>query len=393
MDFNIGNKPVGKQHPVFFIADIASNHCGDLVKAKELIHACAESGVDAVKMQNFSAETIVSDYGFKTLGNVKTHQSAWKTSVFDSYKAASIPFEWTLELKDLTENLGMAYFTSPYSIELVHAVAPYVAAFKLGSGDITWHEEIATMATYDKPLLIATGAATMEEVRMAMDVALKYSQQVLLMQCNTNYTAKHGEPEELTRERFASINLKVLDTYARHFPDVPIGLSDHTHGSLTVLGAVGLYDCCAVEKHFTLDSSQVGQDHPFSMMPQEWQNMVDETAALKAQLQIDMSFEERLNLTKDAVDRPDYLMLAIGDGVKKLQANEMNTVIVQRRAIRAARSLQVGEQLRREDLVVLRPCPKDAFPPFQIDQLLGKSLAQPVALGEHIQQQHLAEAI
>lgn len=393
MNVKIGRKTVGNDQSVYFIADIASNHCGDLVKAKELIHACAASGVDAVKMQNFNAETIVSDYGFKTLGKVKTHQSAWKTSVFDSYKAASIPFEWTLELKELTESLGMDYFTSPYSIELVHAVAPYVSAFKLGSGDITWHEAIATMATYDKPLLVATGATMMEEVRMAMDVALKRSQQVLLMQCNTNYTAKHGEPEELTRERFASINLKVLDTYARHFPGVPLGLSDHTHGSLTVLGAVGLYDCCAVEKHFTLDSSQEGQDHPFSMMPHEWQNMVDETAALKEQLQADMTFEERLNLTKGSVDRPDYLMLAIGDGVKKLQPNEMNTVIVQRRAIRAARSLKVGEQLRREDLVELRPCPKDAYPPFQIDQLLGKTLTQPVALGEHIQQQYLSERI
>lgn len=391
MNFKIGNKNIGVNEPVFFIADIASNHCGDLEKAKDLIHACSESGVDAVKMQNFSAETIVSDYGFKTLGKIKTHQSSWKSSVFDSYKAASIPFEWTLELKELAESLGMSYFTSPYSIELVHAVAPYVAAFKLGSGDITWHEEIEAMASYDIPLLIATGAATIEEVEMAMNVALKNSQKVLLMQCNTNYTARHGEPQELTRERFASINLKVLDTYSKHFPGVPLGISDHTHGSLTVLGAVGLYNCCAVEKHFTLDSSQEGQDHPFSMMPHEWQNMVNETATLKQQLKSNMTFEERLSITKAAVNNSEYLLLAIGDGVKKLQTNELNTVIVQRRAIRAARSLRVGEQLRREDLVVLRPCPKDAYPPYQIDLVLGKTLVHPIAQGEHIQQMHLSD--
>jgi len=388
MEFKIGNKLVGKNHPVFFIADIASNHCGDLTLAKELIHACAESGVDAVKMQNFSAETIVSDYGFKNLGNVKTHQSAWKTSVFDSYKAASIPFEWTLELKELTEQLNMAYFTSPYSLDLVKAVAPYISAFKLGSGDITWHEEIAAMAAFDLPLLIATGATNMEEVRMAMQVALAHTQKVLLMQCNTNYTAKHGEDEALTRERFSSINLKVLETYAQYFPEVPLGLSDHTHGSLTVLGAVGLYDCCAVEKHFTLDSSQEGQDHPFSMMPQEWQQMVNDTTALKQVITAEMPPEQRLEYVKEAVDRPDYLMLIIGDGIKKVQANEANTVIVQRRAIRAATQLPAGHKLRKEDLVVLRPCPPDAFVPYQMETLVGQVLTQAVEQGEHLNAQH-----
>lgn len=389
MSFKIDNRRIGVNEPVYFIADIASNHCGDLQKAKELIHACSESGVDAVKMQNFSAESIVSDYGFKNLGNVKTHQSKWKTSVFDSYKAASIPFEWTLELKELTEKLNMAYFTSPYSLELVHNVAPYVSAFKLGSGDITWHEEIEAMVSYDKPLLIATGATTLEEVKMAMNIALKNNSNVLLMQCNTNYTARHGEPEEVTRERFSNINLSVLETFGKLFPHVPLGLSDHTHGSLTVLGAVGLYDCCAVEKHFTLDSSQEGQDHPFSMMPHEWEQMVEETAALKKTINEGMSFEERLDLTKEAVDRPEYLMLTIGDGVKKLQENEKNTVIVQRRAVRVARNLEIGETLKREDLVVLRPCPIDGFPPYQIGDLLGKEIKSPVFQGEHLQEKHL----
>ena len=149
MSVKVGSHIVGVDHPVYFIADIASNHNGDLIHAKELIHACSESKVDAVKMQNFNAETIVSDFGFKNLDGVKTHQSAWKTSVFDSYKAASIPFEWTLELKELTEKLGMDYFTSPYSLELSKAVEPYISAFKLGSGDITWHEQIKLMSSFN----------------------------------------------------------------------------------------------------------------------------------------------------------------------------------------------------------------------------------------------------
>ncbi len=389
MDFKIGAKKIGQSEPVFFIADIASNHGGDLSLAKELIHACKESGVDAIKMQNFSAETIVSDHGFKNLGDIKTHQSSWGVSVFESYKAASIPFEWTLELKSLTEELGMAYFTSPYSPEIVKAVAPYVAAFKLGSGDITWHEEIEVMASYDKPIVIATGASDLSDVEMAMRVALENSNKILLLQCNTNYTAKHGEPESVTMERYSNINLRVLGSYAQLWPNIPLGLSDHTHGSLTVLGAVGLFNCCAVEKHFTLDSSQTGQDHQFSMMPSEWSRMVKETAALKAVLKSNMSYYQRLEIVKQHVDRPDFLELAIGDGVKRVQKNEENTVIVQRRSIRAARPLITGQILRKEDLVVLRPCPEDGFPPYVLGNLLGKTLNQDLEKGQYLQRNHI----
>ncbi|MFD0763852.1 N-acetylneuraminate synthase family protein [Mucilaginibacter lutimaris] len=384
MSVKIDNKQIDVNNPVYFIADIASNHGGDLSKAKELIYACSESGVDAVKMQNFSAETIVSDHGFKNLENVKTHQSGWKTSVFDSYKAASIPFEWTLELKELTEKLNMSYFTSPYSLELVKAVEPYVSAFKLGSGDITWHEEIELMASYDKPLIIATGASSLDEVKMAMAVALKKTDNILLLQCNTNYTARYGEPEAVTRERFSNLNLKVLDTYNKLWPGIPVGLSDHTHGSLSVLASVGLFDCCAVEKHFTFDSTIEGQDHAFSMMPKEWKQMVDETRALKADLKPGLSFEERFAITAQHVDNKEYLQLSVGTGIKEVEDNEKNTVIVQRRAVRATRKLQAGDVLTEADLTVLRPCPKDALPPYELPSLIGKTLNADIEQGEYI---------
>jgi N-acetylneuraminate synthase len=384
MSFSIGNTKIGGHNPVYFIADIASNHGGDLELAKELIYSCKDAGVNAVKMQNFSAETIVSDYGFKNLGDLRTHQSNWKTSVFDSYKAASIPFEWTLELKTLAESLGMSYFTSPYSLELVELVAPYVSAFKLGSGDITWHEEIAVMAKHDKPLLIATGASNMSEVIAAMDVARTHTDNILLMQCNTNYTARHGEPAELTRERMSSINLRVLEAYSKAFPGIPLGLSDHTHGSLTVLGAVGLFGCSAVEKHFTLDSSQSGQDHPFSMMPGEWLKMVQQTALLKTELKDDMTFTDRIKLLSGYTDYPEYLKLMLGNGVKEVQENEKNTVVVQRRAIRAARVLLTGEIIQRDDLVVLRPCPPGGYPPYRINDLLGRTVYSRCEEGEHL---------
>ncbi|HNQ87818.1 MAG TPA: N-acetylneuraminate synthase family protein [Verrucomicrobiota bacterium] len=382
MPLTIQGRPVGPGEPVYFIADLAANHCGSLAKAKELVHACAESGVDAVKMQNFTAETIVSDYGFRHLEGVRTHQSQWKQSVFDSYKAASIPLDWTLELKSLCDRLGLHYFTSPYSIDLVRAVAPHVAAFKLGSGDITWHEEIVEMCRQGKPVLMATGASTMEEVEGAMAAALEHTDAILLMQCNTEYTARVGEGRDQRLARFRHINLRVLETYQRRWPGIPVGLSDHTHGSLTVLGAVGLFDCCAVEKHFTLDNTLEGQDHAFSMTPATWRRMVDDTAALRKTIARASGPEERLRLTAEAVDDREALSVALGDGVKRLEANEQGTVIVQRRAIRAGRSLSPGDRLTRNDLVVLRPCPPDALPPYRMAELLGRTVREPVAAGD-----------
>lgn len=384
-EITIGGKRVGPDHPVFFIADIASNHCGELSIAKELIHACAESGVDAVKMQNFTADSLVSDHGFRNL-NVQTHQSAWDQSVFDSYAAASIPLSWTTELRDLCDQLGMAYFTSPYSLELVKAVAPHVSAFKVGSGDITWLEIIQVMAGYRLPILIATGASEMKEVQQAMAVIEQTDAPVLLMQCNTEYTANVNETEESRHRRFGHINLRVLETYAQHWPGVPLGLSDHTHGSMTVLGAVGLFGCCAVEKHFSLDNTKIGQDHSFSMTPDSWSEMVSCVAEMKAELanKLPQTFEDKCRIVKRYVDDPEALGLAIGDGVKRIEANESNTVIVQRRAVRTTRELQPNDCLRREDLVPLRPCPADGISPAEIANLVGRVLAKPLQAGEHL---------
>jgi len=380
----IGNKNIGNNNPVYFIADIASNHGGDLIKAKELIHAASESRVDAIKMQNFTAETIVSDYGFKNLPNVKTHQSKWKTSVFDSYKAASIPFEWTIELKELSDSLGMDYFTSPYSLELVKMVEPYVAAFKLGSGDITWHEIIELMASYDKTIIMATGASNINEVERSVNLALKHTQNLILLQCNTNYTARHGEDTEITKNRFSNLNLKVLKTYSDLWPNIPVGLSDHTHGSLSVLAAVGLFNCSVVEKHLTLDSSLEGQDHPFSMMPNEWLKIVEETENLKSALVGIDDYHTRYKITSEVVDNKEFLDLSIGSGLKKVEQNEQQTVIVQRRAIRAVRDLKKGSIANKSDLTVLRPCPVDAIPPYKMSEIIGKELKADIKQGDYI---------
>ena len=347
-EFNIGKKLVGLNHPTFFVADIAANHDGDIERAKELIHLCADSGVDAAKFQNFTAKTLVSSVGFDNLGEQRTHQATWKKSVYEVYDDASIPLDWTKILKETCDTVGIEYFTSPYDLELVDYLLPYVCAWKLGSGDITWHEEIERLSSDNIPLLIATGASDIDEVKLAVNIAKKNTSQIVLMQCNTNYTG--------STDNFKYISLNVLKTYKKMFPDVILGLSDHTLGNVTVLGSVAL-GARVIEKHFTDDTNRSGSDHPFSMDPNSWREMVDRTRELEDSLGV-----------KD----------------KNVMDNEKETIIVQRRSICAKDDISKGKILTKDDLTYLRPCPRNALPPYRYNELLGKKILRNVKSGEHI---------
>ncbi len=349
-----GRFKVGNEHPTYFIADVAANHDGDLERAKGLIHMCAEAGANAAKFQNFKAETIVSDFGFKSLGGQQSHQANWSKSVFEVYQDASIDLGWAPELRKTCDEAGIDYFTSPYDLDLLPYLSEHVVAWKLGSGDITWHDSIAWMAKDNKPLFIATGASEMAEVEAAMEVALSHTDQLCLMQCNTNYTG--------SLENFRHIALNVLKTFAQRFPNTVLGLSDHTPGHATVLGAVAL-GARAIEKHFTDDMNREGPDHGFSMTPQTWRDMVDRTRELE---------------------------LALGPSEKTIMENERETAVLQRRGIRAKRELKAGHAITQDDLISLRPCPNEALAPYQIDRLIGKTLKGDIAEGDIIRAEYVS---
>ncbi len=347
-EITIGRHVIGLDHPTYFIADVAANHDGSLDRAKMLIEMCAEAGAHAAKFQNFDAKTIVSDYGFKALQGQQSHQAKWRKSVFEVYQDASIPVNWAEELEKACANAGIDYFTAPYDLAMIPELSKHVCAWKVGSGDITWHENIEAMAADGKPLLIATGAATAEEVRLAVAAARRHTDDIVLMQCNTNYTA--------SLENFKHIALNVLKSYAQTYPGMILGLSDHTPGHATVLGAVAL-GARVVEKHFTDDANRVGPDHGFSMDPASWRDMVDRTRELE---------------------------LALGGEQKMVMENERETVIIQRRAIRASKTLKRGDVVSHADLTYLRPCPADALAPYQVSEILGKTLNRDVNGGDCI---------
>lgn len=334
-EIKIGNRCVGGDHPCYFIADISANHDGDLDRAKMLIRLAAGAGADAAKFQNFQAPKIVSDFGFKAMDTQVSHQATWSKSVFEVYAEASIPFEWTPELRSVCDEVGIHYFSSPYDFDAVEMLEPYVPAYKIGSGDITWLEIIEYIASKGKPVILATGASNLGDVQRAVDAALKINRDLVLMQCNTNYTA--------SLENFDHIHLNVLRTYATLYPDVVLGLSDHTSGHATVLGAVAL-GAKAVEKHFTDDTSRVGPDHPFSMDPETWKDMVDRTRELER---------------------------ALGSANKNVAENERHTAVVQQRCLRTGRDIKVGDVFTREMIDVLRPAPVDSIRPYEIENVIG----------------------
>lgn len=352
-ELEINGVRIGADQPTYFIADIAANHDGDLERAKDLICLAKEAGADAAKFQHFKAETIVSDLGFKTLGGQQSHQAGWGKSVFEVYQGASVDLGWTPELKTICDKAGIAFFTSPYAFDLVDHVDPFVSAYKIGSGDITWLEIIEHIASKTKPFILATGASSMDDVHRAVGAALNINPQFALMQCNTNYTG--------SLENFRYIQLNVLRCYREMYPNMVLGLSDHTPGHATVLGAVAL-GARMIEKHFTDAQNRPGPDHAFSMNPHTWREMVDRTRELE---------------------------LALGDGVKKVEYNEAQTVVLQRRSIRLGRSLAAGAVIQKTDLQLLRPCPSDGFPPYRISEVVGKRLRVDKAFGEHLRVQDI----
>jgi sialic acid synthase SpsE len=348
MEIQIGSHTIGLSQPTYFIADIAANHDGDLERALMLIRLAKEAGADAAKFQNFRAPQIVSDYGFKALGGQASHQAAWKKSVFEVYADASIPFEWTPLLKEECDKVGIDYFSSPYDFDAIDMLDPYVPAYKIGSGDINWLEALERMARKGKPLLLATGASDIGDVQRAAHLLLSINPRLVLMQCNTNYTA---DPEN-----FDHIHLNVLKTYASLFPGLILGLSDHTHGHATVLGAVTL-GARVIEKHFTDDNNRVGPDHKFAMNPGAWVEMVTNTRQLER---------------------------ALGSPDKFVAGNERETVVLQRRCLRAARDIQAGETLERIVIDVLRPATPGAILPSEIDSVMGTKAVHNIPAGKEL---------
>tara|TARA_Y100001970_G_C14228465_1_gene857145 strand:+ start:1797 stop:2852 length:1056 start_codon:yes stop_codon:yes gene_type:complete len=337
---------------VFFIADIGSNHDGSLERAIKLVHLAAEAGADAVKLQHFKANTILSKEAFDQLPT-KAHQTKWKKSVYKTYEDASTPTSWTKQIAKACQEAKVLFSTSPYSIELSNELEEYVDFFKIGSGDISWLDLIRHVSNKPKPIVIATGASSLEEVKDAYYAACENNPEVSLLQCNTNYSGEYSN--------LHYTNLKVISTYKELFPKAKIGLSDHTEDELSVIGAVAL-GATIIEKHFTDDNNREGPDHSFAINPQKWKLMVERTRDLEK---------------------------ALGDGNKKIEFNEIDSSIVQKRSLYAIREIQEGSILKISDFHALRPCQKNSISPRSFEGIKSPKSNKTLKKGENLKWEDL----
>lgn len=339
---------IGEDNPPYFIADIGANHDGDLNRALKLIELAKIAGADAAKFQNFIADKIINAKEFEKNNLKISHQSSWKKSVFEIYRDASINLNWTNILKNKCDEVGIEYLTTPYDEKSLDAVDDFLHFYKIGSGDISWTDFLISVAKKDKPVIISSGASSLEDVERALNTVKKHNTRIVLLQCNTNYTA--------SIENFKYVNLNVLKLYKEKFPEVILGLSDHTFGSTTVLGAIAL-GAKVIEKHFTDDNNRLGPDHKFAMNPESFRSMVNESK---------------------------LLWQALGDGKKRIEPNELESSIIQRRSLYSTKNIKKGSKITINDLIALRPMQKDGFQPFELDSILNKTLNRDIELGDPI---------
>jgi sialic acid synthase SpsE len=337
----IGDRFVGEGEPTYFIAEIGSNFDGDIKRAKMLIDLAKECGADAAKFQSFKSNKIICAEGFQ---DKSSFQAKWGGSVEDVYKAAELPRDWHKELSDYCKMRGIHFMSSPYDTEAVDILEGLdVPAYKIGSGDITWLDMLDYIARKGKPIILGCGASTISEIDEAIRTIRKAgNNNIILLQCITNYPSV-----------FEDANVRAMAAMREAF-GVNVGYSDHTPGSVVPLASVALGGC-VVEKHFTDDITRTGPDHPFAMDASDFKKMVDETRLIEK---------------------------ALGSKVKELAPSESETVILQRRCVRAVRDIPVGTVLDKYMLDILRPCPEGAIAPKFANYLIGKTLKKDLKKGD-----------
>ncbi len=339
MEFEIGHKKIGGDNSCFIIAELSANHLQKYDLAEKTILEMSKCGVDAIKMQTFRADTITipceNEY-FKIKGG-----TLWDGgNLYKLYEEAYMPWEWQEKLKNMVEELGLAWFSSvndTTAVDFLESIG--CAAYKLPSFEITDTELIEYIAKRQKPFILSTGIATLAEIEEALNICKGVNNdQIALLKCTSAYPCP---PEEM--------NLNAIPSMASIF-DTVIGLSDHTLGAVVPIAAVAL-GAKIVEKHFILDRSIGGPDSEFSLEPHEFKAMV--------------------NGIREA-ER------ALGDG-KYVVTPKMQKGRQFAKSLFVVKDIKEGEVLSKDNIRSIRP--GDGLAPKFLKEILGKKAKQDIAYG------------
>ncbi|KKW19336.1 MAG: N-acetylneuraminate synthase [Parcubacteria group bacterium GW2011_GWA2_51_10] len=341
----IGDREIGDLKPVYVIAEAGVNHNGDIGLAKRLIEAARDSGADAVKFQTFTVDEIAADHAPQARYQIaNTGVAESQASMLSKLALSHTAFQ---QLKKHADGSGVEFLSTPFSIpdaDFLHSLD--LAAYKIGSGDLTNLPFLEHVAGFEKPILLSTGMATLTEVGEALQTLERSSMHdVVLLQCTSEY------PTPLSH-----VNLRVIETFRSEF-DVPIGFSDHTEGTAASVYAASL-GACIIEKHFTLSRALPGPDHKASIEPHELKEMITRVRATKLH----------------SLEIPEA---ALGSAEKKPTAEEVETAKIVRKSIFARRDIRKGALIGLDDVKIVRP--EMGLLPKELKKILGMRAAQHIA--------------
>jgi pseudaminic acid synthase len=342
----INNRIISPKN-VFIIAELSANHNQNISLAKETIYAMKESGADAVKLQTYTADTLTINCKNKyfTINN----NSLWDgQTYYDLYKKAYTPWEWHLELKELSDKLGLTFFSTPFDKSAVDFLEKIdVPCYKIASFEITDIPLIEYTASKGKPMIISTGIATYEEINDAVNTCKKAgNNDIILLKCTSAYPA----PIE-------DANLKMIPKMAKDF-NVLTGLSDHTIGSVVPIAAVAL-GAVMVEKHFILNKNIDSPDKEFSMTPEEFSLMVKEIRNAEKALG-----KETYELTEKQKKGRNFA-----------------------RSLFVVKDIKKGEIFTEQNIRSIRP--GDGLPPKYLNDIIGKTAKMDLERGTPLDWEHI----
>ncbi|MEK6940038.1 MAG: N-acetylneuraminate synthase, partial [Nanoarchaeota archaeon] len=341
---SIAGKQIGDRHPTFIIAEIGVNHNGDMNLARKLIDLAVEAGADAVKFQNFNPKTGTSKFTPKV--SYQKENDGPEGTYQTMLERLKITEEQTKMLAQYATERGVIFLSTASdaeSLEVLKKVDP--PAYKIGSPHITNLPLLKDTARCGKPMIIATGMASYEEIDEAIQICKEVgNEQIILLHAVSDYPT-----------RFPDANLKVITHLRERYPTLTIGYSDHTSGIEASTVAVGL-GARVLERHFTLDKNLPGPDHKASLLPEELAALVSAVRNIEQ---------------------------ALGDGVKRRTAREEEVARIARRSVVAHVDIPAGTILTAEMLRMKKP--ETGIKPKYYWNVLGKKVTRDIEADRALQ--------
>lgn len=335
----IKEREISENAPAYIIAEISGNHLGKIDIAKKIIYELKDSGIDAVKLQTYRADTITIDCDKSEFQCKKG--GLWEgQSLYQLYQKAYTPWEWQKELMEYAESLGMSCFSSPFDLTAVDFMEEIgMPAYKVASYEINDIPMIRKIAKTQKPIIISTGIALLEDIERALRVCKEEgNENVMLLKCTSAYPSPYED-----------MNIKSIPLIKNTFQCIT-GLSDHTLGCEVALGGIAL-GAKVIEKHVILKRSDGGPDAAFSMEVEEFTNMVSQIRNLEKALGV-ASFD----LTK-----------------KQLEARKGS------RSLYFVEDMKKGDQVTETNMKSVRP--GYGLHTMHYEEILGKTLVRDVEKG------------